>query len=328
MRVLVTGSSGHLGEGLVRRLRAQSHDVVSADIKPSPHTSNVGSIQDRAFVHRCMVGCEAVVHAATLHKPHLATHDRQAFVDVNVTGTLNLLEEARAGGVKSFVLASTTSTFGEALRPGPSEPAAWITEDVPPIPRNIYGATKLAAEHLCQVFHRSYELPCLVLRVSRFFPEPDDDEQTRETYADDNAKANEYLFRRVDLEDAVKAHILAIERAPELGFGRYIISATSPFERSDMVELRSEAPSVVSRYFPDFRQRYEACGWAMFPGIDRVYVNQRARAELGWAPEFDFGFVLRMLKENRDFRSPLARAVGSKGYHEGEFADGPYPVEA
>jgi nucleoside-diphosphate-sugar epimerase len=72
---------------------------VSADRVASPFTSHVGSITDRDFVERCLAGADAVIHAATLHKPHVATHTRQEFVDTNVTGTLNLLEEATTAGV-------------------------------------------------------------------------------------------------------------------------------------------------------------------------------------------------------------------------------------
>ena len=61
---------------------------------------------------RCVEGVDAVLHAATLHKPHVGSHGRQEFVDTNVTGTLNLLEEAVAAGVGRFVFTSTTSAFG------------------------------------------------------------------------------------------------------------------------------------------------------------------------------------------------------------------------
>ncbi len=64
----------------------------------------------------------------------------------------------------------------------------------------------------------------------------------------------------------------------------------------------------------------------MFPRIDRVYVNERARQGLGWRPRYDFRWVLDCLAAGQDFRSPLALAVGSKGYHDRVFADGPYPV--
>ena len=88
-RVLVTGSSGHLGEALVRALRAEGRDVVSLDLLASPFTTVAGTITDRECVRRCLESVETVLHAATLHKPHVASHSRQAFVDTNVTGTLN-----------------------------------------------------------------------------------------------------------------------------------------------------------------------------------------------------------------------------------------------
>src|SRR5512145_2015970 len=93
-KVLVTGSAGHLGEALVRALQNTSHEVIGLDLIHSDFTSEVGSIADRYFVRRCMKGVDAVLHAATLHKPHVSTHSRQSFVDTNITGTLNLLEEA------------------------------------------------------------------------------------------------------------------------------------------------------------------------------------------------------------------------------------------
>ena len=76
----------------------------------------------------------------------------------------------------------------------------------------------------------------------------------------------------------MSAHLLALERAPEIGFGRYIISATTPFTRDDLAELRADAPAVVRRLFPDYEAVYERRGWRMFPSIERVYVNARARA--------------------------------------------------
>jgi nucleoside-diphosphate-sugar epimerase len=326
MRVLVTGSAGHLGEALVRALKNTSHEVVGLDLTPSPFTSNVASIGDRNCVRRCMRGVDAVLHAATLHKPHIGTHSRQNFVDTNITGTLNLLEEATSAGVRSFVFTSTTSAFGAALTPPAGAPAAWVTEDVRPIPRNIYGVTKAAAEDLCELFHRSHGLACLVLRTSRFFPDEDDNPATRLAYDDGNVKVNEFLYRRVDLEDVVLAHLLAIEKAPQIGFGRYIISATTPFHGEDLLELRGNAPDVVRRRVPDYEQEYGRRGWRMFPSVDRVYVNERARRDLGWHPRYDFRRVLEMLKSGGDIRSPLAREVGSKGYHAHRFTDGPYPV--
>jgi UDP-glucose 4-epimerase len=327
MRILVTGSGGHLGEALMRTFRESRTDAIGLDIKPTPFTDRVGSIVDRNFVNQCLQGIEAVLHTATLHKPHVATHRRQDFIDTNLTGTLNLLEESLLAGVKSFVFTSTTSVFGHALTPAHGEPAAWITEEVTPVPKNIYGITKLAAEHLCEHFHRKHQLPCMVLRTSRFFPEMDDDPRARQTYADANLKANELLFRRADIEDVVSAHLLAMEQAVAAGFGRYIISATTPFSRDDVHELLADAAAVVRRYVPMYEPEYQRRGWSMTSSIDRIYVNALARSQLGWQPRYDFNYVIQRLRANEDYRSPLGRAVGSKGYHEAAFAEGPYPVD-
>jgi nucleoside-diphosphate-sugar epimerase len=314
MRILVTGSAGHLGEALMRTLPRLGHQAIGLDIQASDFTHCAGSIADRAFVHGCMQGIDAVVHTATLHKPHVATHTRQQFIDVNVSGTLTLLEEAVAAGVRTFVFTSTTSTFGHALTPLEETPAAWITEDVRPIPKNIYGVTKVAAEDLCELFHRSDRLPCLILRTSRFFPEDDDNEAIRRDYDDSNIKVNEMLYRRADIEDVVSAHVLALERAEAIGFGRYIISATTPFTPADLAELRMNAPAVVERHVPRFAETYRRLGWSMFSSIDRVYVNERARRDLGWQPRYDFAGAIDRLRANQDPRSALARIVGSKGY--------------
>ncbi len=325
MRVLVTGSAGHLGEALVRTLRNLKHDVIGLDILASPFTAHVGSITDRACVRACMSRVQRVFHAATLHKPHVVTHSRQNFIDTNMTGTLNLLEEGVAAGVESFVYTSTTSVFGDALIPPEGSPAAWITEETAPIPKNIYGVTKAAAEDLCQLSHRNQGLACIVLRTSRFFPEGDDNQEVRDAYSDDNAKVNEFLYRRVEIEDVVSAHLLAAERAPGIGFGKYIVSATTPFVPSDLPELRRHALRVVRRQVPGYEREYERRGWKMFPSIGRVYVNDRARRELGWKPRYDFNHVLKRLEAGEDWRSPLAQLIGSKGYHARNFSVGPYP---
>jgi len=321
-RVLVTGSAGHLGEALVRVLRAQGREVVGLDLLGSPFTTVAGPVTARDVVRRCLAGVGAVVHVATLHKPHVASHGRLAFVDTNVTGTLTLLEEAVTAGVESFVFTSTTSTFGRALTAQPGGAAAWVTEDVVPVPRNIYGVTKTAAEDLCEIISRDEGLPVVVLRVSRFFPEADDQDTVRATYTDANVKANEYLYRRVDIQDVVDAHLLAIAHAPAAGFARYVVSATTPFTPGDLAGLGRDAPAVVRRLFPDQEAEYARRGWSMFPTIDRVYVNARARAELGWRPRYDFRHVLDQLKAGQDPRSPLAQTVGAKGYH--AVSTGPY----
>ena len=140
---------------------------------------------------------------------------------------------------------------------------AWIDEDVVPLAKNIYGATKLAAEDLCRLFARNHGLPCIVLRTARFFPEADDDARKREAFSDANLKANEFLHRRADVQDLVDAHLLAIGHAPTIGFGRYVLSATTPFLREDLALLRSDAAAALRRRVPGWEDAYARLGWRM-----------------------------------------------------------------
>ena len=101
MRILVTGSAGHLGEALMLTLERSDHEAIGLDIRSSPVTHWVGSITERDFVRRCMRGVDVVLHTATLHKPHIVTHSRQAFFlcFLTASGPINLrsLRDASQG---------------------------------------------------------------------------------------------------------------------------------------------------------------------------------------------------------------------------------------
>lgn len=304
MNILVTGSSGWLGQTLVPRLVRDGHEVVGIDPVPAATTRVVGSIADRGLVGRTMRRFEidAVVHGGALHKPHVETRDRSEFLEVNVEGTLNLLEEAVAPGSKvdRFVFTSTTSLMISkeirAGRSGGAEMARWITEDMAPLlPRNIYGVSKLAAEHLCRLFHELHRLPVIVLRTARFFPEQDDMAHAI-PHADDNTKANELLFRRLTVEDAAESHVVALAKAPALGFDTFIISARTPFSPDDCGKLIVDAPAVVERYFPQYQTIYARLGWTMFASIDRVYDATRAAERLGFVCRTGFAEKLAELE--------------------------------
>jgi UDP-glucose 4-epimerase len=304
VNILVTGSSGWLGQTLVPRLLRDGHKVIGLDPEAGATTSVVGSVVDRALVRRIIrdEGIEAIVHAAARHKPHIETHDNSEFVAVNVQGTLNLLEEAVAPGsrVDRFVFTSTTSLMiSQRIRDGKTggaTEAIWIDETLAPLqPRNIYGVTKLAAEELCRLFNHLHRLPILVLRTARFFPEEDDMAHAI-AQSGENTKANEFLFRRLSVEDAAEAHVVALARAREIGFDTFIISSTTPFSREDRRDLIADAPSVVARYFPDYRKLYDARGWTMFDSIDRIYDSGKATRVLGFTCRTDFRQVLEALR--------------------------------
>jgi nucleoside-diphosphate-sugar epimerase len=198
------------------------------------------------------------------------------------------------------------------MNPWESGRCVWVTEDLCPVPKNIYGLTKIAAENLCQIAHHEYGIPCVVLKTSRFFPEDDDMKHEIPDYSQDNIKAIEFLSRRVDIEDVVKAHELAIERAKDLKFDKFIISATSPFTQDDCSLLLTNAISVLRHYHSEYEEIFARKKWKMFSSLDRVYANQRARDKLGWEPKYNFSYILERLKAGKNVLSSLAYEIGAK----------------
>jgi len=300
MRILLTGSSGWLGRFLAPRLRGEGHAVIGLDVAPGADTTIVGSIADRPVVDRAFaLGIDAVIHAGALHKPDIARYPPQAFVDVNVTGTLNLLEAARAAGHDRFVFTSTTSVMiDQSIRDEAGNSAIWLDESRGPLaPRNIYGVTKLAAEGLCRLFATQHGVNCVVLRTARFFPEDDD---TQKTPPGENLKAIEFLHRRLTVEDAAEAHMVALARAPKLGFDIFIISAATPFARADAAALKRDAAAVIASHFPEAPALFARRGWVLPASIGRVYDASRAERLMGFRCRTGFAEILDALREGRE----------------------------
>lgn len=304
MRLLLTGSSGWLGRVLAPRLRAAGHEVTGLDVAPGVDTDVRGSVADKALVERVFAerGIEAVIHAGALHKPDIARYPESAFHAVNVEGTRNLLAAAVAAGNDRFLFTSTTSLMisGQvrAGKAGGARRAFWLDEDFAPLaPRNVYGVTKLEAERLCRRAHEDQGLAVLVLRTGRFFPEEDD---THRDLSGENRKANEFLNRRLTVEDAADAHLAALDQAPALGFDTFILSAPPPFAPDEAEALIDDAPAVIARHFPDAAALYAARGWALPAFIDRVYDPSRAERRMGFRCRTDFAAILAALREGRE----------------------------
>ncbi|MGH7177318.1 MAG: NAD-dependent epimerase/dehydratase family protein [Tepidisphaeraceae bacterium] len=279
MRVLVTGSSGQLGAAIATEL-SRSHEVVGLDLVAGPATSQHGDITNSQLISRLCDGADAIVHAASLHAAHLHTHSPAQFEETNVAGTRSLLDAAVRHNIRRFIYTSTTSVYGHAMED--QGRAVWVTEELVPQPRDIYDTTKLAAEELCSHVATRHGITCLCLRISRFFPEPA------------RLMAIYRTHRGIDVRDSVTAHVLAMT-APIDGFEVFNISGLSPFKETDLIDLKSRAPDVLRRYYPDIDADFSRRAWAMPQSIDRVYVIEKACRRLGFSPRFGLGEYLNSL---------------------------------
>jgi nucleoside-diphosphate-sugar epimerase len=277
VRVLVTGSSGRIGGAVAARL-ALRHAVTGVDLVPGALTTEIADVADTGRIAALLPGVDAVVHTASLHVPDLARRSAADFRAVNVAATGRLLEAAGAAGVARFVYTSTTSLYGDAMLPEAGE-AVWVTESLPPRPRDVYDETKLAAEEACRAAARA-GLACVALRMSRCFPE------------DPRLVAAYRLHRGVDAEDVAQAHELALA-APAAGFGVFNVSAPTPFLRGDCRRLFEDAAAVVRERLPWAAEEFARRGWQLPPSIDRVYVVERAIEALGYRPQQDLAALFR-----------------------------------
>jgi UDP-glucose 4-epimerase len=276
MRVLVTGSSGHIGSVVAARLARES-EVAGIDLQPGPHTTHVGDIADRDLVRAALRRVDAVVHTAALHAPHVTSASVGEFERTNVEATRTLLELAAICDVTRLVLTSTTSVYGCTSRAGTG--TVWVTESLAPHPEDIYDRTKLAAEASCREAS-SGALSTVILRVSRCFPESP------------HLVAFYRMFRGVARHDVAEAHALAV-LAPLRGNSLLNISAQTPFLPEDTDTLSHDPWSVIERRVPGVRAAFEHRGWPLPSRIDRVYAIASARQILGFAPRYG---VLELLR--------------------------------
>jgi nucleoside-diphosphate-sugar epimerase len=129
-------------------------------------------------------------------------------------------------------------------------------------------------------------MPCLSLRVSRYFPEPD------------YLVAVYRLYRGVDVRDAAAAHILAMT-AEVNGYDVFNISAQSPFSRDEIYDLLHDAPNVLLRHFPKIDKLFAKKGWKLPRSIDRVYSIDKAKKILDYHPAFNFDTLMDIKKDTQ-----------------------------
>lgn len=286
-KILITGSSGHSGNQIADLLNG-TFDIIGVDLVEGRYTSRFGNLADREFVLRVTKGIDIIIHSASLHAPHIATHSRKDFIDTNISGTLNLLEASEINGVKKFIYTSTTSLYGESMHN--ENQAAWITEDTQPLPRDIYDITKIAAEGLCKDFFNKESLQTTVLRVSRFWNEPIE------------KKVFYRMYRGLDVRDVALAHKLAIGKAFEK-FDIFNISAQSIFSKDDLYDLKHNTRKLLQKKIPELIDLFKTNNWQIPESIDRVYVIEKAKKELGYVPRFN---IRELLNEELFGGQPLS----------------------
>jgi UDP-glucuronate 4-epimerase len=179
MKVLLTGGAGFIGSHLAEALLEQGEEVVVLDdfndyYSPLRKENNLkearrhpglevlkGDIRDRELLESMfsLRKFPAIVHLAARAGVRSSLEDPVLYQKVNVEGTLGLLEASRKFGVKKFIFASSSSVYGN----NPHQP--WRESDPDLQPESPYGATKLAGEHLCRIYHETYGLKMGVLRL-------------------------------------------------------------------------------------------------------------------------------------------------------------------
>jgi NAD dependent epimerase/dehydratase len=172
-RIFVTGADGFIGSHLVEELVRQGRSVrafvlynsfdhwgwldsVAPEIKESIEVV-AGDVRDRHSVHEAMRGCTSVLHLAALIGIPYSYRAPESYVDVNVHGTLNIVEAARNHGLEKVVVTSTSEVYGTAQ-------FVPITEEHPLVGQSPYAATKIAADQLALSYQKSFGVPVAVAR--------------------------------------------------------------------------------------------------------------------------------------------------------------------
>jgi UDP-glucose 4-epimerase len=265
-KIVITGSSGRIGRALYWKL-CQHYNVVGIDISPSSTTSKIVDIRDYEQLLRSFEGVDTIFHVAALHAPHVGIASEKDFYHINVNATEKICRAALESGVSQIVFTSTTALYGYANY-GTGN-AVWVNEQTIPEPKTIYHKTKLEAENVMKEYSEK-NLAVSVIRMSRCFPEP---AQMMAVYR---------LHRGVDYRDVADAHVLAGELKKNKKFDIYLISADTPFLKTDCQLLFENPEAVIRKRHPLLAKEFDHRGWKFPESIDRVHDSSYSRKILGW----------------------------------------------
>lgn len=173
MNYLITGGAGFIGSNIAKRLVRDGESVRVIDNFSTGKKNNIdeikdkidlieGDIRDTETVLKAVKDVDFIIHQAALPSVPRSIKDPITANDVNVTGTLNLLNASKNSKIKRFVYASSSSVYGDT-------PILPKREDMPPNPQSPYAVTKLTGEYYCSVFYKVYGLPTVSLRYFNVF---------------------------------------------------------------------------------------------------------------------------------------------------------------
>ncbi|WP_040802368.1 NAD-dependent epimerase/dehydratase family protein [Nocardia concava] len=295
MRVLVTGAAGYLGRALVAALNAAGHEPIAmvrpgtADI-PGAAATRPADLLDTDGVARAVEGIDRVCHLAGLTRARESFDEPVRYYDVNVGGTLALLEAMAAAGVPGLVFSSTCAVYGSPER----QP---MTEDLPVDPPHPYASSKVAAEAAVEAQARNGALGAVVLRLPNLAGGDDRDPtrliprvlaaamtQTPLGINGDGSAVRDYLH----VEDAAAAFVAAVERTPEPGdFRCYNIGSG---RGTSILDVVAAVERVTGRRVPLAHN-------PPAPEPATLVVDAtKARAELGWKPRYsDIETIIRSI---------------------------------
>ena len=260
---LVTGGGGFIGSNLVEVIVGRGDAVRVLDNFATGRRSNLenavswaksgggsfelleGDIRDLATCRRAVAGADYVLHQAAIPSVQRSVTDPVSSNDVNVSGTLNLLVAARDENVKRFVMASSSSLYGE------SETLPKV-ETMAPAPISPYGLQKLAGETYCGLFHRLYGLPAIALRYFNVFgPRQDPTSEysaviplfvtaikqgIQPTIFGDGEQTRDFSY----IANVVQANLCSCEAGPAAHGGAFNIACGERISLNDLVRILGE----------------------------------------------------------------------------------------
>lgn len=285
MKVLVTGASGNAGQEVCRQLVQAGYDIRRCDVAP-PINDDLAHVEfvrcdtrTDADVRRVVEGCDAIVHLAAWHCAHNPPVSDATIFAVNVDGTFNVFEAARANGIKAIVFASSMA-FG------------W---------GGVYSVTKVIGEDLCRMIHESTGASVAMLRYHDFVPKP---------YLDFGVKL---LRNGVDRRDVASATVASLKAAIDKKFGLFmtIVHTAHGMPPEVVAHFRELGPDWCETQVPGAKALMDKYG---IVGPDSVEVNDLSEAKrlLGWEPAHNFVQFLEDLKA-RDARGEDVRGLWAPG---------------